>query len=56
MEAAQEVHGIREVAARVAPRRLKKRIQIGMSSAALGRDARELGFGNAGRLVADGPI
>jgi hypothetical protein len=62
------MHGIGKIAARMTARRLQQSIEIGMASAALPRDARELGFGNAGRMnprhrtilarpsLADGPI
>jgi hypothetical protein len=56
MEVAQQVHGIGEVAARMAPRRFEQGIEVRMASGTLARDARELGFGNAERCLADGPL
>ena len=56
MEAAQQVHGIGIVTAGMAAGRFEQGIEIGMASATLARNARKLCFGNADRLVADGPI
>ena len=68
VKAAQQVHGVGKVAAGVTAGRFEQHVEIGMASAALARDARELGFGNAdrmgplqsitlmGTLVADGPV
>jgi hypothetical protein len=56
METAQKVYSIGKVATRMTAGSFKKEVEIGMSSTALCRDARELGFGNAGLDMADGPI
>jgi hypothetical protein len=40
----------------MAPGRFKQGVQVRMASAPFTRDPRELGFGNADLLVADGPM
>jgi hypothetical protein len=55
MQAAQQMHRVRKIAAGIAPRRLEQLVEIRMASAPISRDPRELGFGNADRLLADGP-
>ena len=56
MEAAQQVHGVGEVAARVAAGRFEQGIEIRVTSAPLARDARELGFGDADRFAVTGRL
>jgi len=59
MEMAQQVNRIGKIAARMAARCFQQRGEIRMAGASLTRDARELGFGNAGRggpVLADGPM
>jgi hypothetical protein len=56
MHVAKQVHRVREIAARMPARSFEKGIQVGVASASLARDARELGFGNADLTVADGPV
>jgi hypothetical protein len=50
VKAAEQMHGIRQVAAGVRPRRFEEGVQIRMARAAFARDASELSLGNADRL------
>ena len=56
VQAAQKMHRIRKIASGIAPRRLEQLVQVRVASAPISRDPRELGFGNADRFLADGPI
>jgi hypothetical protein len=56
MQTAQEMDGIREIAASMRAGRFEKGVQVRMARAPVACDARKLGFGNADRLTADGPI
>ena len=47
MEAAQQVHGVGEVAAGMAARRFEQRVKIIVASGPFTRDAGELGIGDA---------
>jgi hypothetical protein len=50
------MHSISKVSAGMAPGRFEQRIEVRMTSTALVRDSRELGFGDADLMAADGPI
>jgi hypothetical protein len=50
------VHRIGKVARRVRPGCFEQRIQVRMARSALTRNAGELRFGNADRLVIDRPV
>ena len=52
MKAAQQMHGIGEVAAGMRPGRFEQSIEMRMARATVARDAGKLGFGNADRLLA----
>jgi hypothetical protein len=56
MKAAKQVYGIGEIPAGMRSRGLEKCDEMRMTRCPFARDARELGFGNADRRAADGPI
>ena len=51
MKAAQQMHGVGEVAAGMAAGGFEQRVEMRMARATLARDAGELRFGNADRLA-----
>jgi hypothetical protein len=56
MQAAQQVHGVCKIAPRMTARGFQQSIEVRMASASFARDTCELRFGNADRIVADGPV